>query len=97
VVLQIGTVKCKVLREPLSGDLKGSTTSREAGHARMTRTAKSRDGGKCHRSQLSVTLNEGPGEVNLMNCHSDYRALNTEDVSNQISLAQISFFPIGRW
>jgi hypothetical protein len=38
-----------------------------------------------------VTLNEGPGEVNLTNRHADYRALATEDVSNQINLAQISF------
>ena len=38
-----------------------------------------------------MTLNEGPGEVNLTNRHADYRALDTEDVSNQISLVQISY------
>src|ERR1700733_8870367 len=40
----------------------------------MPHKAKSRNGRECHRSQLSVTLNEGPGEVNL--------TIATEDVSN---------------
>src|ERR1700728_1534467 len=40
-----------------------------------------------YRSQLSVTLNEGPGEVNSNNRRADYRALDTEDVSNQITAA----------
>ena len=43
-----------------------------------------------------MTLNEGPGEVNLTNRHADYRTLDTEDVSNLMSLVQINGRTMGR-